>query len=107
MAQNTNTETTVSIISEPLTINVPILANFNYYAPPPDGPGEPSPNDLELILGTKNQDTRCLPVHDVRGHEADFNLKESGFRYANRPSTLKASQERFLARPVSQRLLGG
>lgn len=82
--------------SRPPQVEVPVLADFNYYAPPPGGPGKPSPNDLDLILGTKDQDTRRLPVHDVRGHEADFNFKENGFVYLNRPSPLEASRGDYL-----------
>jgi hypothetical protein len=69
---------------------------FNYYAPPADGPGDPSPNDLELVLGTRDQDTRRLPVHDVRGREDAFNFKENGFRYVTHLSSLDASQGHFL-----------
>lgn len=76
----------INTLSRPF---VPILANFNYYAPLADGPGDPSPNDLELVLGTKDQVTKRLPVHDVRGKENSFNFKENGFRYVNRQSALK------------------
>lgn len=96
MSDTTTIESVIRTTSQPPTVKVPILADFNYYAPPPDGPGKPSPNDLELILGTKDQDTRRLPVHDVRGHEADFNLKENGFVYVNHSSSLRASQGDFL-----------
>jgi hypothetical protein len=67
---------------------IPQLANFNYYLPPPlagssssGGVGaEPSTDDLELILGARNQDTRRLPVHDLRGRFADFALDRCGFQ---------------------------
>jgi hypothetical protein len=58
------------------------LANFNYYLPPaqPSPAAKPSTDDLELILGSKNQDTRRLPVHDLRGRFADFALDRCGFQ---------------------------
>lgn len=96
MSETTTIEPVAKTTSRAPPLKVPILAEFNYYAPPPDGPGEPSPNDLELVLGTKDQDTRRLPVHDVRGHEAEFNFRENGFVYVNRPSSLKSSQGDFL-----------
>jgi hypothetical protein len=57
------------------------LANFNYYLPPaqPSPATKPSTDDLELILGSKNQDTRRLPVHDLRGRFDAFALDRCGF----------------------------
>ena len=92
----TNTIKPVAKTISPIPqMKVPIIADFNYYAPPPDGPGEPSPNDLELILGTKEQDTRRLAVHDLRGRESEFGFKQNGFVYVKRPSSLTASRGDF------------
>jgi hypothetical protein len=60
----------------------PFLASFNYYLPPSGGsskPSTPSVNDLELILGTRDQDTRLLAVHDIRAQETEFSLDKTGF----------------------------
>jgi hypothetical protein len=40
---------------------------------------QPSTDDLELVLGSKNQDTRRLPVHDLHGRFDAFALDRCGF----------------------------
>jgi hypothetical protein len=49
----------------------------------------PSTDDLELILGSKNQDTRCLPVHDLRGRFGEFELDRHGFQVVKLDSAEK------------------
>lgn len=66
-----------------------VYSEFNYYLPPADGPSEPGTNDLELILGTKDQDTRRLHVLDVRGREDVFTLDKNGFRYVRMQSKMQ------------------
>ena len=41
------------------------------------------------ILGSKNQDTRCLPVHDLRGRFGDFELDRNGFQVVKLESAEK------------------
>ncbi|KAF2094794.1 hypothetical protein NA57DRAFT_60213 [Rhizodiscina lignyota] len=65
-----------------------VFSEFNYYMPPAGGISEPSTNDLELILGTKDQDTRRLHVLDVRGKEDKFTLDQNGFRYVQLQSKM-------------------
>ena len=67
-----------------------IYSDFHYYAPPPDGPGVPSVNDLELILGTKDQETVRLPVHDLRGREGEFTIDRNGFQILQHVSKMGA-----------------
>lgn len=74
-----------------ITHREPFLSEFNYYLSPPEDLNHlsaPNVNDLELILGTKDQDTRRLPVHDIRGHESDFTLDKTGFCILHHQSTL-------------------
>jgi hypothetical protein len=77
----TTTTAAAAAASPAPSIPTPQLANFNYYLPPanrsPDT--KPSTDDLELILGTKNQDTRRLPVHDLRDRFDAFELDRCGF----------------------------
>jgi len=84
------------------SMSVPIFANFNYYLSPVDGPGAPSTNDLALILGTKDQDTRRLPVYDVRGREDELSLDTNGFCYVRHRSKLDAIDFNF-----DERIEGG
>jgi hypothetical protein len=72
------------------SIRVPIFADFNYYLPPVGGPGAPSTDDLALIIGAKDQDTRRLPVYDVRGREDELSLDTNGFCYVRHQSKLDA-----------------
>lgn len=66
-----------------------VIARFNYYLPPVDGSNVASTDDLELILGTKDQDARLLRVIDVRGKESNFTLDTNGFRYVQLRTALK------------------
>src|ERR1700722_10122089 len=69
---------------------IPIFAKFNYYLPTPESSQSmPSTDDLELILGSKNQDTRCLPVHDLRGRFGEFELDRHGFQVVKLDSAEK------------------
>jgi hypothetical protein len=76
-----SSSTTVSHPRRPPPAAVPQFANFNYYLPPPDPDplSKPTTDDLKLILGTKNADTRRLPVHDLRGRFDEFELDRCGF----------------------------
>lgn len=61
-----------------------LLTEFNYYLPPPSRPAAPSANDVELILGTKDQETRVLPVYNVRTNgdiDLRMSLDTAGFTY--------------------------
>lgn len=86
---STTTTTQTLWPSPPPTASIPKFAYFNYYLPPSLGPpgstldSKPSTDDLELILGSKNQDTRRLPVHDLRGHFDQFELDACGFQAVN------------------------
>jgi hypothetical protein len=79
--------------SAPQSAQIPQFANFNYYlAPSASSPqSAPSTDDLELILGTKNQDTRRLPVHDLRGQFDQFQLDRNGFEVVR----LESEEEEF------------
>jgi hypothetical protein len=84
---------TTTIIPPPTPYHEPFLADFHYYLPPSDStkiPSDPSVNDLELILGTKDQDTRRLAVHDMRGREVEFTLDKNGFCIAKHESVDKS-----------------
>lgn len=90
MSQTTTTTlNTASTVHQPTT-SVPIFADFNYYLPPQSGSGPPSTNDLELILGAKDQDTRRLAVTDARGREDEFTLDTNGFCNVRNPTKLSA-----------------
>ena len=86
-----------STITEPLQRNLnlsshggkDVYAEFGYYLPPSGGRSEPSTNDLELIQGTKDQDTRRLLVLDIRGRGNEFDLDKNGFRYVNLHSEIE------------------
>lgn len=75
------------------------LASFNYYLPlaQPSPAAKPSTGHLELILGSKNQDTRRLPVHDLRGRFDAFALDRCGFEVV----VLDRVEEDMLAPGVS------
>ena len=79
--RHTLLSTTTAIQSPSAPSPVPTFAKFNYYLPTPEfSQSKPSIDDLELILGSKNQDTRCLPVHDLRGRFGEFELDRNGFQ---------------------------
>ena len=68
-------------------------ANFNYYIPLAKVTSELNAeyyNALELIHGLKDNDTRLLPVHDIRGRESDFSLDTTGFCIIKHASVEKA-----------------
>jgi hypothetical protein len=97
MSQTTTQIQTSNILSHTVTTTFPSpstpitqFANFNYYLPPiASSQSAPSTDDLELILGTKNQDTRRLPVHDLRGRFDEFQLDRNGFEVARLESEEK------------------
>ena len=62
---------------------IPTHADFNYYLPRSSDHAGPSTNDLELILGCKDQDTRRLPIHDIRGQQEKYTLDRNGFCIVN------------------------
>jgi hypothetical protein len=73
---------------------VPTFAKFNYYLPPPESSqSKPTTDDLELILGSKNQDTRRLPVHDLRGRFDEFELDQNGFQAMKLDSAEKGFED--------------
>ena len=79
----TQTLHTLSVSPAPSPQSRVTFAKFNYYLAPSEESStesEPSTDDLELILGNKNQDTRRLPVHDLRGRFDEFELDECGFQ---------------------------
>jgi hypothetical protein len=39
-------------------------------------------NDLGLLLGDKNVETRLMHIQDARGREHEFNLDDNGFQFA-------------------------
>lgn len=85
------------------TPSEPLFVNFNYYLPPPTHPSNPSTpsiNDLELILGSKDQDIRLLPVHDIRGHEPDYTLDKNGFCIFQHESAEKSFVDNDIIRAV-------
>ena len=71
--------------------NVPAITygDIHYYAPL--AASAPRATDLELILGTANADTRRLPIHDLRGREAEFKLDGCGFQLVHHGSLLQRS----------------
>lgn len=42
----------------------------------------PELNDLGLLLGEKNMETRLMRIFDARGREHEFNLDDNGFQFA-------------------------
>src|SRR5947209_15935803 len=73
---------------------VPTFAKFNYYLPLPESSqSKPSTDDLELILGSKNQDTRRLPVHDLHGRFDEFELDRNGFQVVKLDSAEKGFED--------------
>jgi hypothetical protein len=73
---------------------IPTFAKFNYYLPTPESSqSKPSTDNLELILGSKNQDTRRLPVHDLRGRFGEFELDRNGFQVVKLDSAEKGFED--------------
>ena len=86
--------TTTAIQPPPAPSPVPTFAKFNYYLPTPESSqSKPSTDDLELILGSKNQDTRCLPVHDLRDRFGEFELDRNGFQVVKLDSAEKGFED--------------
>jgi hypothetical protein len=86
--------TTTAIQAPPTPSPLPTFAKFNYYLPTPESSqSKPSTDDLELILGNKNQDTRRLPVHDLRGHFNEFELDRNGFQVVKLDSAEKGFED--------------
>ena len=91
---------------------VPTFAKFNYYLPTPESSqSKPSTDNLELILGSKNQDTRRLPVHDLRGRFDEFMLDRNGFQVVKLDSAEKGFEDdekiRRVYYPEIERLIRG
>jgi len=91
---------------------VPTFAKFNYYLPTPESSqSKPSTDNLELILGSKNQDTRRLPVHDLRGRFDEFKLDRNGFQVVKLDSAEKGFEDdekiRRVYYPGIERLIRG
>jgi hypothetical protein len=91
---------------------VPIFAKFNYYLPTPESlQSKPSTDNLELILGSKNQDTRRLPVYDLRGRFDEFELDRNGFQVVKLDSAEKGFEDderiRRVYYPEIERLIRG
>jgi len=91
---------------------VPTFAKFNYYLPTPESSqSKPSTDNLELILGSKNQDTRRLPVHDLRGRFDEFKLDRNGFQVVKLDSAEKGFEDdekiRRVYYPEIERLIRG
>jgi hypothetical protein len=91
---------------------VPTFAKFNYYLPTPESlQSKPSTDNLELILGSKNQDTRRLPVHDLRGRFGEFELDRNGFQVVKLDSVEKGFEDderiRRVYYPEIERLIRG
>ena len=86
---------TTTAIQAPSTPSpVPTFAKLNYYLPTPESSqSKPSTDDLELILGSKNQDTRRLPVHDLRGRFNEFELDRNGFQVVKLDSAEKGFED--------------
>ncbi|WPH04795.1 Hypothetical protein R9X50_00769100 [Acrodontium crateriforme] len=59
----------------------------NYYKAPADG-SPPELNDLGLLLGNKNMETRLMRINDARGREQDFTLDDHGFQFARLESNV-------------------
>jgi hypothetical protein len=100
LTTDTTTDTAAAAASSPAPCTpTRQLANFNYCLPPaqPSPAAKPSTDDLELILGSKNQDTRRLPVHDLRGRFDAFALDRCGFEVV----VLDRVEEDMLAPGVS------
>lgn len=83
----TTTQIERTVLKTPRYEGNSIFADFNYYLPPSTGSTAPSTNDLALILGSKDQETRTLPLRDVRTADVDLStsLNTAGFTYITRP----------------------
>ncbi len=94
----TQTEHHTTLTSEPPSVSPgPGYAKFNYYLPPNNEPEVGAATDdrdnLALILGNANADTRRLPVNDLRGREDQFTLDKNGFCVVNLDSAEKTFEE--------------
>lgn len=76
----TQIEVETKALELPVTTGSTKLVKLAYYLPP-DVPRAPSIYDLELINGSRDQDTVELSVNDVRGREAEFKINHHGFQY--------------------------
>ena len=64
-----------------------VHATMQYYKPKVDGTG-PDLDDLAIIFGPKDMDSREVIVHDIRGKEDLYRLDENGFQVVKHSSSM-------------------